>query len=94
MSKRVIFELSMNRSSWNSRGDIYTVAKTLSEKFMKEKEIIGKSFSYNFGDGWVAYVKVREAKFREKASNKFCGYNWMINSILFHGEILEKEGRN
>lgn len=84
MSKRVIFELSMpSNNSWNGKwsgeGNQYTVAKTLSEaKFQGLKP----RYTYNFGDGWVAAVRVREANPREKASGKFCGYEWMIDSIL------------
>jgi hypothetical protein len=51
---------------------------------------------YNFGDGWGASVTMeivdaKEANKRRKASSGFCGYEWMIDSILKHGEILSKE---
>ena len=54
--------------------------------------IIGKSFGYNFGDGWFASVEVRavnrsEARTLRKASQGFCGYEWMIESILYDGAI-------
>jgi hypothetical protein len=84
MSKRVIFELSMPRNNswngkWSGEESIYTVAKTLPEtKFQGLK----RRYTYNFGDGWMAAVSVREADPREKASGKFCGYEWMIDSIL------------
>ncbi len=91
MSKRMIFELSMpSNNSWNNKwtgaDKVYTVAKSVSEK--KAKELAEKDYyAYSFGDGWVAGVTVRPAKPREKATNKFCGYNWMIDSIIYHGEI-------
>lgn len=44
-------------------------------------------YTYNFGDGWVAAVSVREAKAREIPSCRFCGYEWMIDSILKRGAI-------
>lgn len=84
MTKRVIFELSMPKNNswngkWSGEGSQYTVAKTLPEaKF----ESLKPRYTYSFGDGWVAAVSVREANPREKASGKFCGYEWMIDSIL------------
>lgn len=89
MSKRVIFELSMpSNNSWNGKwsgeDSLYTIAKTMAgAKFEKLKS----RYTYNFGDGWVAAVSVREAKPREKASGRFCGYEWMIDSILKRNAI-------
>ncbi|MGL6007848.1 MAG: hypothetical protein ACRC1D_00130 [Culicoidibacterales bacterium] len=89
---RVIFELSMPRNnSWNNRWsgekDIYTVAKTITPKKFKS---LDDYYTYDFGDGWMAGVGVRAAKPREKASGKFCGYEWMISSILCKGCIEAK----
>jgi hypothetical protein len=50
------------------------------------REYIG-NYSYDFGDGWRANVCVREAEYRERVTNKFCGYEWMINSIKRYKEI-------
>jgi len=88
-SVRIMFELSMpSNNSWNNKWsgaeNKYTVAKTMTEKRYKALE---NYYTYSFGDGWVAGVTVRRAKPREKATNKFCGYNWMIDSILYNGEI-------
>ena len=49
-------------------------------------------YTYNFGDGWVAAVSVKEVTAKEanaarQKSSGFCGYDWMITSILDHGEI-------
>lgn len=86
---RLIFELSMpSRNSWNGRWsgeeNKYTVAKRVTDKKAAD---LKDYYSYAFGDGWVAGITIRQAKPREKASRKFCGYEWMINSILCHGEI-------
>lgn len=84
MGKRVIFELSMPSNNawdgkWSGEGNTYTVAKTLpNAKF----DGLKRRYTYSFGDGWVAAVRVREAAPREKATNRFCGYEWMIDSIL------------
>ena len=86
---RLIFELSMpSNNSWNGKwsgqDNKYTVAKSVTDK---KAASVKNYYSYSFGDGWVAGVTVRKAKPREKATNKFCGYNWMIDSILNNGEI-------
>lgn len=84
MGTRVIFELSMpSNNSWNGKwsgeGNAYTVAKTMPEaKFQGLK----RRYTYSFGDGWVAAVSIREATTGERPTNKFCGYEWMIDSIL------------
>lgn len=50
-----------------------------------EKILEIERFTYNFGDGWVAAINVSRAKnpasIRRK-SNGFCGYEWMIGSIV------------
>lgn len=84
MKKRVIFELSMPlNNSWNGKwsgeDNVYTVARTISgAKF----EDLKPRYTYSFGYGPVAVVRIREAEPREKATNRFCGYEWMIDSIL------------
>lgn len=85
---RLIAELTMpSNNSWNGRWsgekDKYTKVFSTSKKMTKH---IG-SYGYNFGDGWRANVKIREAEPREKVTNKFCGYDWMISSIKKHNEI-------
>ena len=86
---RLIFELSMpSNNSWNGKWSgeeqKYTVAKNVTDK---KAANLKDYYTYNFGDGWIAGVSIREAKPRERATNKFCGYSWMIDSILAHNEI-------
>ena len=86
--KRVIFQLSMpSNNSWNGkwRGEdnVYTVARTLPAA---KADALKRRYTYSFGDGWVAAVSVREAA-REKPTNRFCGYEWMIDSILTRDAI-------
>jgi len=90
----IAFELSMPRNnSWNGRwsGDAECFAIV---RNIRAKKSIPEltSYGYNFGDGWFARVDVREVSAAEarrlrKASKGFCGYNWMIDSIIWHGEI-------
>ncbi len=88
--QRLIFELSMpSNNSWNGRwsgaGNKYAVARMVSDRKAKS---LKEYYSYSFGDGWVAGITVRKAKPRERVTNKFCGYDWMISSILYKGEIV------
>lgn len=85
---RLIAELTIpNVGSWNGRWsgekDKYTKVFSTSKKMM---EYIG-NYYYNFGDGWGVNVQIREAEPREKITNKFCGYDWMIDSIKEHKKI-------
>ena len=84
MGKRVIFELSMpSNNAWNGKwsgeDNTYTVARTLPAA---KVDGLKPRYTYSFGDGWVAAVRVREALPREKPTNRFCGYEWMIDSIV------------
>jgi len=51
-----------------------------------------KSWSYDFGDGWRALVSGTLLKKGErvKKSDGFYGYDWMVDSIIFHNEIRTK----
>lgn len=99
--KTLLFTLSMpNCGSWNGRwsGEKNIYAKT--RRIMKEQEKNLKFdlsqdnyFRYDFGDGWAAGISVdvvdaKEANKMLKKSRGFCGYDWMIDSILKNGEII------
>lgn len=89
MTKRVIFELSMpGNNSWNGKWSgeesTYTVTRRLTEKKFED---LKPRYTYSFGDGWVAAVAIRQAKPREKVTDRFCGYEWMIDSIIRRGAI-------
>ena len=63
-------------------------------KRLKERSPI--NYYYNFGDGWGANVSVelvdaKEAKRRNKISSGFCGYEWMIDSIIKNDKIIVDE---
>lgn len=107
---KVSFELTMpNVGSWNGKwtgaAKKYWVIKSF--RGHEANRILGhhfqegqkKSFYYNFGDGWGANVMMEvvdasEARKRAKNSAGFCGYEWMITSILKHGKILTQEPVN
>lgn len=91
------FTLSMpSNSSWNGKwsgeGKLYAIVKSSrAEKYMQP--ILERGYwSYTFGDGWTAGVSAKEidaatARKVRKQSRGFCGYDWMVDSILAHNEI-------
>jgi hypothetical protein len=94
------FQLSMpNNNSWNGKwsgeGNLYVRVLTVSDAKAtraKYEKLIGSHY-YNFGDGWGASVSVKEVTGAEKrklvkASRGFCGYDWMIESLRWHGKIM------
>ena len=91
-ASKVIFELTMpNVGSWNGNWTGANKKYTIEVKLPKDKlHLIGQSFYYNFGDGWGANVSCR-LKGTEKPTNVFCGYEWMVRSIIKNEKIvLEK----
>ena len=98
------FTLSMpNVGSWNGKwsgsGNLYARVKNIGRT--KKAVAHGKglieqgNFYYSFGDGWGASVAVKEITAKEAAKVRretkgFYGYEWMIRSILLHGEIKYK----
>lgn len=91
----VVFELTMpNRGSWNGRwsqeNSRHLIFKRNSD--VPEK-VIGKSFIYNWDDGWTACVKITKepcsvVNHLRKINKGFCGYDWMVHSIIQCGEII------
>ena len=96
--KKVVFTLNMpNVGSWNGKwsgeGRNYIIKKSVTDKKFDElKEKGGSSFSwyYSWSDGWGALVTCREIKKGErlKKSDGFCGYDWMVMSIMDYGKIM------
>ncbi len=97
----IAFILTMpNRGSWNDRwsGEKDLHAIVMKERNVPDKNIIGKSFLYEWDDGWTACVSVEKVDYKEgnkirKKSKGFYGYKWMVDSILKKG-FIEYEKRN
>ena len=95
------FQLSMpNNNSWNGKwtgdGVFYAKTRTVSEREKANKIAEKGYYSHSFGDGWRAVVHVRkitaaERKKIDKNTRGFCGYEWMIDSIIKWGEIYAEE---
>jgi hypothetical protein len=78
---------------WTGEGTLYARVKTFSARDFKATglSLVGHH-RYNFGDGWVASVEVKVVDSTTKRklvkqSKGFCGYDWMIDSLMAHGEI-------
>jgi len=94
----IAFILSMpNVGSWNGKwsgeNSVYAIVKSVSGKkrIAKLQSLVG-SYSYNFGDGWRAAIAVqivdaKEARQIRRISSGFCGYEWMVDSIISDGAI-------
>jgi hypothetical protein len=105
----VSFELTMpNKGSWNGRWSgedkKYYIIENLTLKTMGLKHLQAlmvqykASWYYSWGDGWGANVSAEiidanEAKKRRKISKGFCGYDWMVSSILKDGTIQSSSDR-
>lgn len=97
-SMHFAFVLSMpNNNAWNGKwtgeGKLYARVKSFSAHAFKEQlsKLVG-DHSYSFGDGWRANVEVKVVTTDEKRkllkqTAGFCGYEWMISSLIDHGSI-------
>lgn len=99
----LIFTLTMPRKgSWNNKwsgeGRPYIRAKSFNKKsFEQLPDIIDKYHEYRWPDGWTAVVDVKlvtSAKEKNKLiknSVGFYGYDWMIDSLLKYGKIIDEQ---
>jgi hypothetical protein len=75
---------------WSGSGRLYALVRS----FRSGAPAPG-NYSYAWSDGWRANVEVRPVDAREaahirKRSSGFCGYEWMVDSIVKHGEIRDE----
>ena len=94
---RVEFKLAMpGRNTWNGKwsGDDrnHTLLRTLDP--MTAVSLDGGYWSYAWSDGWCARITARIVleEPTEKSSG-FCGYDWMVDSILRYGKIYADHER-
>lgn len=93
----LLFELDMPgvgswNGKWSGKGNYYAMT---AEVGRATEHILAAAgyFPYSFGDGWVAGVSVKSVDAKQaararKKSRGFCGYDWMVDSIIQHGEIV------
>ena len=97
----IVFELTMpNFNTWNGRwsGENKRFIRVKPNRSVP-RDIVGKDYFYDFGDGWSANINVSrmdaaEARKLAKASSGFMSYDWMITSILKHGAIRKPEANH
>lgn len=92
----IAFELTMpSPPSWNGRwsGEDRLHCKIERLTHATAARVLERtSYSYHWPDGWTAVISVRQvtkdqaAKLR-RSSVGFAGYDWMVRSIVDHGEI-------
>jgi len=102
--RHVAFEITMPvTNTWNGRSSLdhkhEEVVRSFRDHDLAEKILERERFSYSFGDGWVATIKVREVDGRESLRIKrkrsdFWGYGWMVDSIVDFGKILPSAKRS
>jgi hypothetical protein len=91
---KLLFLLTMpSIGSWNGKwtgeGQIYARARNVKQ----HTDCKEGNYHYSWGDGWGANIEVKKVTVVEankyiKKSVGFCGYDWMIDSILLYGQIL------
>lgn len=90
----IVFTLTMpHRGSWNNK---WSGERSLHVIVRREcdipRSIVNKSFRYRWDDGWEAEISVKQMKWAdakklEQSSDGFCGYDWMVKSIIATGSI-------
>lgn len=95
------FRLSMPRvgswnGHWSGEGHNYVLVRSVGRSTKAQENAISllanPYYRFSFGDRWAAAVTVTEVNRNEAAklrrtSDGFCGYDWMVKSLLRYGEI-------
>ena len=81
---------------WTGADDYHAIVRYVRDE--KGRKVLSNTlYDYDFGDGWVARIAVRPVAayemntIREKSAG-FCGYEWMIDAIIYEGEIFAPSG--
>lgn len=97
--KTVAFELSMPHCGswnghWSGENQKHLMFQRMSDRLAAALD--GQSWDYRWDDGWSAVINARvvdatEARKLRKQNAGFCGYEWMVKSILSFGRIEHHE---
>jgi len=95
--KRVKFTLTMpGRGSWDGGWSgserNYIIMRSLPQSTIEWLQLANggsRRWSYNFRDGWRASIEahVLPPRIKAKKSDGFCGYDWMVDSIIAYDDI-------
>jgi hypothetical protein len=78
---------------WSGEGRFYGIIRSFSDKSESPAKILNNNYyDYDFGDGWRAAVEVKllnnkDVRKTRKMLEGFCGYDWMVDSIIKNGSI-------
>lgn len=83
--KRIIFKLLLPGTG--GTGDFFRVVR-VSDK--TAKDLSGKSWCHKFDDGTRMFISAEIAPYMKRLpkSDRLCGYEWAVDSILKHGVIV------
>ena len=85
---------------WSGAGRFYGKVENIGRS--KEAEANGESivddspYRYSWSDGWTVEIAVTKIDAKEaarlrrlirKADQGFCGYDWMVDSLIYYGDI-------
>lgn len=94
---QVVFLLSMPKNNsangrWTGDEKVHAIILPKSKVGSVEGIMNMAPYNYDFGDGWVAQIDVKflnayEAAEIKKNNDGFCGYDWMVKSIIDNGTI-------
>lgn len=86
-------------SRWSGSENFYCICRSFRGKAGEQQasDLIGRH-CYDFGDGWSASVEAKVVGAREAAklrrlSSGFCGYDWMVDSLLKDRRIIPPSRR-
>lgn len=99
---QLAFTLSMPgcpswNGKWSGEGRKYVivvpVGKGKWEKCAAQGIVDHGPYSYRWDDGWMARIDVhlvdaKQAARLRKESNGFCGYDWMVDTIIKYGKPM------
>ena len=85
---------------WSGAGRFYgkvvNIGRSKEAESKGEQILADSPYRYAWDDGWAAKISVWQidakeaARLRRQISNAdegFCGYDWMVNSIIHYGDI-------
>ena len=98
--------VASRNGKWSGEGRVFAKVINFKARYGTSKKAIELAegilsagyYTYCFGDGWTAGVDVKKvdakqaAKIRRKTEG-FSGYDWMVQSIIDYGEILNTPQR-
>lgn len=92
----VLFRLTMPTcgswdGTWSGAKDGHFLFRNIPKT--KAASLIHKSWKYSWEDGWTAQITAEPSNCHDKRklikkTKGFCGYDWMVDSIIEKGTII------